>query len=330
MTSIIGFLICSIIILFAGKKLTYYGDLLSEYLGLDKGWIGLILMATVTSLPEVIVGVSSVVYVNSADLAVGNVIGSCACNLALLSIIDFYLPKNRPIFSIATQSHILSASLGTILISLAGLGIFLKKEWTILPELGLISVSFMVVYLISVKIVYDYNKKQLTLMEENKTYQHTIPLRKIVMNYVFFAIIIVIAAVFLPDFADQIAERARLGRTFVGTLFLAVSTNLPEIAVSIAAVKSGTVDMAIGNLLGSNIFNIFILFIEDVFYTQGPLLLDTSLNHIISVFFCVIMGCIVIISLMFRSNQKKFFIGWDTFFILILYFINLLILYQLN
>jgi cation:H+ antiporter len=327
-----GFILCSLIILYAGKKLSYYGDLIAQISGLDKGWIGLILMATVTSLPEVFVGISSVVYVKSADLAVGNVLGSCVCNLALLSIIDFYLPKNRPIFGQATQSHILSASLGTILISLAGLGIFLKKEWQILPEIGLISISFMVFYLLSVRIVYAYNKltEQNTPSETSESQNSALPrLQKVILIYAFFAIIIVVAAIFLPDFANRIAEHTGLGKTFVGTLFLAVSTNLPEIAVSVAAVRARMVDMAIGNLLGSNIFNIFIIFLEDLFY-KGPMLLYTSSNHLISVFFSVVMGCVVIISLMFKPDRKKYVLGLDTFLILIMYVINLFLLFQLE
>ncbi len=328
LASILGFLICSIIILYAGQKLSYYGDLISEIIGLDKGWIGLVLMASVTSLPEVIVGISAVSYVGSADLAVGNVLGSCACNLALLSIIDFYLPRNRPLFGEATQSHILSTSLGMILITLAGLGIFLKQEWQILPEIGLISLSFMVIYLLSVRIVYEYNQKQ-NHDNENPKPQNLPSLKKVAFYYILFAIVIIISAIFLPDFADQIAEQAQFGKTFVGTLFLAVSTNLPEIAVSIAAVRMGIVDMAIGNLLGSNIFNIFILFIEDLFF-KGPLLLEVSSNHLISVFFSIVMGCIVIISLMFQPNQKRFILGLDTFLIFVLYVLNLFLLYQLG
>lgn len=329
-TALGGFFLCSLIILYAGKKLSYYGDLIAQISGLDKGWVGLILMATVTSLPEVFVGISSVAYVGSADLAVGNVLGSCACNLALLSIIDFYLPKNRPVFGQATQSHILSSALGIILFSLAGLGIFLKKEWQILPEIGLISFSFMIFYLLSVRIVYSYNKLNETQTPSETTETQNLPkLNTVIALYAVFAVIIVTVAIFLPDFADKIAEKSGLGKTFVGTLFLAVSTNLPEIAVSVAAVRTGMVDMAIGNLLGSNIFNIFILFLEDLFY-KGHLLLDTSSNHLTSVFFSIAMSCVVVISLMFKPERKKYILGLDTFLILIMYIINLFLLFKLG
>ncbi len=91
--SFAGFIVCAAIIFYAGKRLSYYGDALAELTGLGKAWIGLILMAAVTSLPELVVGISSTVLVQSADLAVGDILGSCAFNLGILSMMDFFMPK---------------------------------------------------------------------------------------------------------------------------------------------------------------------------------------------------------------------------------------------
>ena len=74
MESVFGFLTCAILIFFAGKKLSYYGDLIAEMTGLGKAWIGLILMASVTSLPELMVGISSSAIVKDANLAAGDVL----------------------------------------------------------------------------------------------------------------------------------------------------------------------------------------------------------------------------------------------------------------
>lgn len=75
----------------------------------------------------------------------------------------------------------------------------------------------------------------------------------------------------------------------MGNIFIAVSTSLPEVVVSMAAVKIGAIDLAIGNLFGSNIFNIFILALDDVFFTKGPLLSFASPNHIISALSAIAM-----------------------------------------
>ncbi|MEZ4822508.1 MAG: hypothetical protein R2942_08840 [Ignavibacteria bacterium] len=82
---------CSAAIVYAGIKLSFYGDRIAEQTGLGKAWIGLIMMASITSLPELITGISSVAIVNAPDLAAGDIFGSCVFNLFILSILDVLL-----------------------------------------------------------------------------------------------------------------------------------------------------------------------------------------------------------------------------------------------
>ena len=123
MIDIIGFMVCAGIIFFAGKKLSWYGDKIAEKTGWGKAWVGLILLATVTSLPELLVGVSSSAIVQSADLAVGDILGSCTFNLAILAVLDIFVPRRQHLFYLASTRHVLTASLGLILIALIGVSL---------------------------------------------------------------------------------------------------------------------------------------------------------------------------------------------------------------
>lgn len=326
-----GFLICAIIIFFAGKRLSFYGDLLASLTGMGKAWVGLVLLSAVTTLPELMVGFSATAILQSADLAVGNILGSCAFNLGILSLMDVFTPKNHPLFnSSIAQSHILAASFGIILITLAGLGLFLNNDIVLTPSIGLTSISFAVIYFVSLKTIYNYQKRNRLMMMDQKKDLSEFTLKKVIYRYVLFAIIIIGAALALPYFAENIADETGLGKSFVGTVFLATSTSLPEIAIAIAAVRMGSTDMAMGNLLGSNIFNIFILFLSDIFYTKGLLLKDASDVNLISVFFVILMSVTAIIGLIYPSKEKKILMSWDTMAILALYIINVILLYQLS
>ncbi len=327
MVYIIGFLFCALVIFFAGRKLSYYGDLLAVVTGISKGWIGIILMASVTSLPELMVGISSVSIVGSADLAVGDIIGSCAFNLGILAVLDAFTPKKIPLFGIASQTHILNAGLGIILITLVGLTMFIPHHVAITPWIALSSVIFIVVYLISIRIIY-YNEQNHSESGPHQITPNNITSKKsIIKNYIIFSLLIIIAALALPFFAEHIAEMTGFKKSFVGTFFLAVSTSLPEVAVSIAAVRMGSIDMAVGNLLGSNIFNILILAIDDLFYTNGLLLQDASSSHLISILSTIIMSAIVVIGLSYHAKGKRYFLAWDAALIFIIYFINLILLF---
>lgn len=331
--SVSGFILCSIVIFFAGRKLSEYGDLLAEKAGWRKAWVGLILMASVTSLPELMVGLSSSAIVQSADLAVGDILGSCAFNLGILALMDAFVPRHKALFSLASQSHVLSAALGIILISMAGFSLFLPEEFVISTWIGTTSIFFIIIYLVSIRLLYKNEQKyyrSIPQVIQANDIRNQITMRRVIVKYSLFSVIIILAALTLPYFAEDIAEAAGLNKSFVGTLFLATTTSLPELAVSIAAIRMGSIDLAVGGLLGSNIFNILILALDDIFYTKGHLMKDASDIHILSAFAAIIMSAIVIIGLNYRASGKRFFLAWDAALIFLIYIINILLLYRLS
>jgi cation:H+ antiporter len=317
------------VIFITGKQLSILGDRITELTSIGKAWFGIILMAAVTSLPELMVGVSSSAIVASADLAVGDIIGSCAINLAILSLLDVFMPKDHPLLSYGSRSNVLATIFGIALMAMAGLGIFLGEDIVVLPSIGLTSISFAIIYLFSVKTLYSFEKKN-NVGNEIKRPEHKEGLSRTIIKFIFFALIIVAAAIALPYFAETIADETGLSKSFVGSLFLAVSTSLPEIAVSIAAVRIGSVELAIGNLIGSNIFNVFILFIDDIFYTEGLVLKDASEIHLVSVFFVIMMASVAIIGFLFPQSSKRVLLAWDTLVILLLYILNVSLLFELS
>ena len=155
-------------------------------------------------------------------------------------------------------------------------------------------------------------------------------MRKVIARFSAFALVIVCAALLLPYFMDHIAAETGLNKTFAGTLLLAVSTSLPEIAVSLAAIRLGSIDLAVGNLLGSNLFNIFILALDDIFYAKGHLLKDASDLNLLSCLATIIMAAVAIIGLSYRLQAKRFWLAWDALLIFGIYIINILLLYHLS
>jgi cation:H+ antiporter len=78
--------------------------------------------------------------------------------------------------------------------------------------------------------------------------------------------------------------------------------------------------------LGSNLFNIVILFIDDLFYTNGHLLKDATDVNLLSVFFVIMMAGVAIVGFIFPSRKKTLLMAWDTFIIFMLYVINMILL----
>ena len=116
----------------------------------------------------------------------------------------------------------------------------------------------------------------------------------------------------------------------MGSLFIAITTSLPEIFVSLAAVRIGAVDLGIGNVLGSNLFNLLILGLDDVFYRQAPLLADAAASHSISIVAIVIMKGLFLIGLTYKLMTKRFVLARDTGDIAAVYVIAVALSYLLT
>jgi cation:H+ antiporter len=328
----IGFIVCTSVIVYAGARLSRYGDVIAEKTGLGRTWIGVVLMASVTSLPELVTGISSVTYAGVPDIAVGDVLGSCVFNMLILAFLDA-MHRPIPISSKAHHGHVLSAGFGILLLSLVAISLFMNRRILPFGWIGPYSLFFIVTYFIAMRLVYFYEKRQISAFVKEVAIElryEDIPTKTAIVNYSINAIFVIAAAIFLPKIGEGIAEQTGLGQTFVGNIFIAVSTSLPEVVVSMAAVKMGAIDLAIGNLFGSNIFNIFILALDDIFFVRGPLLSFASLNHIISALSAIAMTTVAIIGLTYRTEKKPLFLAWDSMCIMIVYAVNLMLLYMLR
>lgn len=328
-----GFLSCAILIVFSGVRLSKYGDIIADISGLGKAWIGLILMAAVTSLPELFSGFSSILILKKPDIAVGAVFGSCAFNLAILALLDYFVP-GKPISSVVTKSQILAGFMGMILIILSVIEIHFGKLFPEKGWFGLFPGLIIFIYLISIRIIFENDKQAQKAIDNLANQGHKkeirVSLKKAIIKFLFYSILIVTAALALPYFAEKLALETGISESFVGTLLVAASTSLPEMVVSIAAVRMGSIDLAVGNLLGSNIFNMFILAIDDLIYTDGPILLATNPNHALSALVALLMTSVISISILFGSPKKRFALGIDAIIMIILYIALLIALYYLE
>jgi cation:H+ antiporter len=328
----LGFIVCTAAIVYSGIRLSRYGDVIAEKTGLGRTWIGVVLMASATSLPELITGMSSVTYADAPDIAAGDVLGSCVFNMLILAMLDaVYRPM--PISAKAHHGNILSAGFGILLLSIVAISLFVGNRIFSLGWVGAYSPAFISIYFVAMRLIYFYEKKQIAEFVKEMAIElryREIRTKTAVLNFTINAVIVAVAAIFLPKIGVGIAEATGLGQTFVGNVFIAISTSLPEVVVSIAAVRIDAIDLAIGNLFGSNIFNIFILALDDIFFIKGPILSHANPNNIISALSAIAMATIAVIGLTYRAERKKLFLAWDSIGILLVYVINLMLLYMLR
>jgi cation:H+ antiporter len=307
------FLGAAVVIVLAGVRLARYGDVLGEKTGLGRSWIGVVLLAATTSLPELFTGFGATALLPLPDIAIGDVLGSCMFNLLILSFMDAIQPE--PISARAHQGHALSIGFGLLLLGIAGLGLLGGGRLPALGWVGLYSPVLIIVYFVAMRVIFAHEQhrraRETREVAEELMYA-AITLRSAALHYAGAAVLVVGAALWLPSLGAELARQTGLGEAFVGSLFIAITTSLPEIAVSLAAVRLGALDLGIGNVLGSNLFNLLILGLDDVFYRQGPLLAGGDLSHGVSITAIVTMYALFLIGLTYRVMTKRFAVTWDT------------------
>lgn len=329
---LLQFVLCAALIARAGYVLSESADTLADAHGWGRGWVGLALLATVTSLPELASGISAVTLVDAPNLAVGNALGACVFNLFFLVIVDALQPR-QPIYHHASPSHLLSAAFGVVLLGLAALGLLAGAATPVVLNLGLVSPLLLALYLLALRSVYGHDQAMRAAMaaeaagDAAEAAAEGAPpgevVRRAWRRFVISALVVLAAGSWLPEVADQLATAFGLSRSFVGTVFMAIVTTLPEMAVTFGALRLGALDMAIGNLLGSNLFNVTILAVDDLFYTRGPLLADAAPVHAGTAVTAIVMTGLVMIGLVLRPQGRVLRVGsWISIGLAAVYLMN--------
>lgn len=149
--------------------------------------------------------------------------------------------------------------------------------------------------------------------------------------FLLSSIAVIMLGIWLASIGDRLASTTGLSRSFVGNLFLAITTSLPEIAASLAAIHLGAIDLAIGNVLGSNLFNIMLFFIYDLVDGRGNFWASLTNANAFAAVMTIMMTGVVIISLMYRASPKTpYRISWDGLAIASMYIGSIALLYLLG
>lgn len=324
------FIVCTALIVVSGSRLSKYGDIIAEKTGLGKTRIGVVLLAATTSLPELITGLSAVTLFDVPDIAVGNVLGACMINLLMIAVLDM-LSGPAPVSARAHSGQTLTAGLGIVLLGAVAFGLFTAEYIPSIGWVGSYSPVFLGVYLVGMRVVFLYEKKRITefvaeVVEE--LHYRNIPKYRALILYGVNALVLIAVATYLPGLGERIAEQTGLGESFVGTIFIALSTTLPELVVSVAALRVGAVDMAFGNIFGSNLFNVAVLALDDFFYVKAPLLSVVAPHHVTAAIAASMMTAIAVTGLTYRTTKKRFPVAWDSLAIIAVYVLSLWILYR--
>ena len=341
----IQFFLCASIIVYAGMRLSYLGDVIAEKLKLGRNWVGVTLLALATSLPEVVTS-SSAAKIGAINISIGNILGSNLFNLLIIALIAIISAKSLKRISLS-RNHIISGCMGIMLISIAALSLIFYNLTALQSSrlyahlfIGLDSLVIIIAYSFGMRFLLKREKEFFSPVAspKQKKYKH-LSLTKTYLLFIFFTSFIVASGIRMAQLGDIIAQRELhffsreiiIGQTLVGIILVAIATSLPELVVSLGALRLGAYDMAIGNALGSNMLNILIIPICDLFFTRGPILLFSGSSHIFTALLGIIITAIALLGIFYRLEArvpKKLCL--DAWLIIAVYLVGLYLMFKLN
>ncbi|MHC4663968.1 MAG: sodium:calcium antiporter [Planctomycetota bacterium] len=339
------FVVWAAVIIVAGIKLTRYGDVFTEKFHLSHGFIGFIFIGWATSLPEFVITITCVTGLDqpNPDYSIGNIFGSCFFNIFIIGVMGAVFLVG-PLFAKVSRNLILAAVLSMIMIMTAILGLVAPGVygdydylWDPFGGLGyhvsLFSIILLGMYASFGYIVFRHDRKVESLDSKDVKAQAE-PTQYgdwstgwTVFKAAAAAGAIVFAGVMLTFTGDKLQKLHNLDASIIGTLFLAIVSSLPELVTALAAARLFLYDMAIGSIFGSNIFNLMILAVADFLYKDEVIYASASGKHKITGIFVIILSCICICGMIYRSKRKIARIGIDVIAIVVVYILGAILVF---
>lgn len=329
--AIFEFALTATVIIFAGTYLSHFADQIAERTGFGRLLIGSILLAGATSLPELSVDVSAV-RKGMADLALGDLMGSCLFNLLILALLDLSYHSKGRMLSRQAARHALSGNVSAALAALMALSLMTQPILAGGEMLGITHGLWLILlgYVFGVRLVYcDLQASRAEAPPEAMDAEPHGSWHRPALGFAVAAAAIVTAGPFMAEAAGVIADASGLGKSFVGTTLVAFSTSLPELVASFAALRMGAHDLAIGNILGSNAFNMLLLIPLDLVH-KGPLLAAVSKNHAITCLATIVATLIVVLGQLYQVERRRVLIEPDASLVIAVVFGSLWLIYQMG
>ncbi len=303
MIFVIYFIIAFFVVFFS-IKCAYYLDMIEAKTNLSGLFLSGVILAGITSLPELVTSVSAISFLDNPGLVLGNVLGSNIFNLTVLAtlVILFFKTflKNK-----ITPSYKKTLYILIVIYSL----IFIKMNFDLNTEIiniDIISILIVIFYVLSLKSM-SITDDEIAVEEvkndepQNKiAYQEDV--KPILIKFVFFAMGLVISSVAITIATDKITEVTNIGSTMAGAILLGIATSIPELATCVTLCKLGNFNSVFGNMIGSNIFNFIIITIGDVLYQKGSIYLVDDESYKLTVFGLV---ATILTLIMLKSKTKK-------------------------
>lgn len=291
------YLLLAILTVGFSVRLSHYVDLLDSKTHLSGAFIGGVLLAAVTSLPEMFTSLTAVLGLDKPNLVLGNILGSNIFNFAILGVLLVFFTKIYQKSKIA-KSH-RTTLFFTIIMYLLVLG---GINFNYNLKIGFINCNIFTLLILVAYGISVYKMGSDSTGEAEAKLVSDLSVSQIVLRFIIYSILLVLTSIVLTDVSDRVNVELGLGTTVGGAILLGIATSLPELSASFSLVKMGNFNASVGNVVGSCCFNFIILSVTDLLYNKHGLFAG-GMSALPFVICGIISAILTYIALKFQKNK---------------------------
>jgi cation:H+ antiporter len=313
----VTFALSASVIIVAGSALAVLAEVIVRRTGLGSLWFGAVAVAFVTSLPELVTGISAVRR-DAVGLALGDLFGASMLNMAILAAVTLLFTTRR-LLQRAALENVLSAMLAVSLTALAVMLIAVDA----VPAVGGVALGSIALAAGYLGGGFAIRERQAAAdVEEHVAIGANISLLTAQIGFLAAAAAILAAGPLLAGSADRLADRTGAGETFFGAVAVALVTCLPELSVSISALRIGAFNLAVANLMGSNATNMALILPLDLAYDGPPILEQADAGILAAAGAAIVLTSIGTTAIVLKAERSRLPVDLAAVLMLVVYMVG--------
>jgi cation:H+ antiporter len=320
-----AFAAAALVICLAGLRVASLADRIADRTGLGEALVGAVLLGAATSLSGIIVSVTSALD-GRASLAFANSVGGIAAQTVFLAIADIVYRRSNLEHAAADLGNVFQGVVLMVLLALpfAALTTPEATVWAIHP----VSFAIPAVYVVALlsgraireapmwtPVATDATRADVPEPEE----AHAQSTGRILAGFLALMLVMAVAGWVVARTAATLTDRMALSETLVGALATAIVTSMPELVTTLAAVRHGALQLAVGGIIGGNTFDTLFLTASDVAYREGSLFHAVDVSDYAWIVTALLMTGVLVAGLILRQRQGPAGIGGESVALLGLY-----------
>lgn len=339
--NILAFAVAAGLVWAAGTRLTGYLDAIAIKTGIGRAFMGMLFLGAITSLPEV-AAVSTAAGTGNAAIATNNLLGSVMINVILLAIADAFLGRDALTSVIASPATLLQGTM--VIIVLAVVTIAILAGDASLIGVGAWPSLLMVLCIAGFWMSARYGRRapwhiargrmdhegDSQPSKKAKSDEDNVELARPIVKSFVAAVVILFAGYLLARSAENIADLAGIGAGLVGLVLVGFATSLPELSSVTEAVRRRQYEMALGNVFGTNLLTVALIFLVDALYPGGPVINEAGNFEAVAALLGAIITGIFVLGVLERQNKSFLRMGYDSIAALCVFAAGLVLLYFLQ